>query len=418
MRWLLVFGLVCLPVLATAKPRIAVAPLEGDAGGKVTEVVAKAADDAGNVTSGPDATRRAMAKLGVEGELDGKAVKKLRKRLDVHVLIHGTVAKAGGRKMLELSVSVRGEKTERFSITFKNARDKKLARALRDELRQRLSEGEGNDDDEASEDRAPKRRKKQRHRDDDDAPVERHPITQAAVRIGVGTAPTRRTLTFDTSSSTPPPSIGTLSFSGRVEAEVYPASFATLEGLAARLGLALEVDKTFGLGIDNPGAGGASVSIDKLFVEVGARYRIPVGQHAIALGASYYRRRYRADRAGAGATLDMPDVDYTAVAANAVGRFALGPKAALVVALDVPLMLDAGPIQSSQSYGPAHILAFDLDAGVEYRLAPRYALAASLELSNIMVSFDGKAGSQADTRSVSGATDRNLGVALALELLY
>jgi hypothetical protein len=417
MRWLLVFGLVCLPVLATAKPRIAVAPLEGDAGGKVTAVVADAAGDAGNVVAGPDATRRAMTKLGVEGELDGKAVKKLRKRLDVHVLIHGKVEKDGGRKTLELSVSVRGEKTERFSITFKSPKDKKLARELRDELEKRLSEGDDDDDDEVAEEREPKRRKKKRHRDDD-APAERNAITQAAVRIAVGTAPTRRTLTFDTSSATPPPSIGTLSFSGRVEAEVYPASFATLEGLAARLGLALEVDKTFGLGIDNPAAGGASVAIDKLFVEVGARYRIPVGQHAIALGASYYRRRYRADRAGAGATLDMPDVDYAAIAANAAGRFALGPKAALVVALDVPLMLDAGPIQSSQSYGPAHILAFDLDAGIEYRLAPRYALKAALELSNIKVSFDGKAGSQADTRMVSGATDRNLGVALALELLY
>ena len=432
MRWLLLFGLVCLPALATAKPKVAVAPLDGDDSGKVAEVVAEAARERAKVT-GPEATQKAMTRLDLSGDLDGKAIKKLRKRLGVDALIHGKVEKDGGKKRLELQVSVRGKKTERFSVSFKSATSKKLKDELRDELAKRLSEGEGSDDDDEDkprrlsddakvdrddDDDRRSRKKKRKRRRDDDEPAERNAITQAALRLGGGGSLTRRTLTYDTTSPTPPRRVGTLSGAVRLEGELYPAAFDTLDGVAASLGLAFELDKTLGLGIEVPDAGGAEAAIDKLHVQIGARYRVAFGASSIAFGASYYRRRYIADRGGPGLNLDMPDVDYTALAPGVVGRFALGPKTGLVLALDVPLMLDAGPIQSSLSYGAANIIAVDLDAGIEYRLGPHYALKAALELSNIKLSFDGKPGTQAQIRMVQGATDRNLGAAVTFEVLY
>ncbi|MDX2092476.1 MAG: hypothetical protein SFX73_31725 [Kofleriaceae bacterium] len=422
MRWLLCFGLVCLPMFALAKPKVAVAPLEGDDGGKVAEVVVEVAGESAKVI-GPGETKKAMAKHDVD-ELDGKGIKKLRKKLAVDAVIHGKVEEDGTRKTLALEVSVRGKKTERFSLSFRGHTSKKLREELREELGKRLSEGEGDEDPDEDDAPKPRRddddqpRKKKRRRDDDDLPRERNPLTQAALRVGAGASATRRTLTYATTSATPPPRVGTLSGSVRLEGEVYPASFDTLKGTAARLGVAFELDKTVGLGIRVPGAGGAEATIDKLHVQVGARYRIPFGQSSLALGAGYYLRRYKADRGGAGLNLDMPDVDYRAITLGGVGRFVLGPKLGLALALDLPLMLSAGSIQSPLSYGPAKIIAFDLDVALEYRLAPRWSLKTALELSNIMVTFDGKMGTQSAARMVQGATDRNLGLAVTLEALY
>jgi hypothetical protein len=410
-------------MFAIAKPEVAVAPLEGDDGGKVAAVVAEVAAEDAKVT-GPGDTKKAMAKSNID-ELDGKGIKKLRKKLGVDAVIHGKVEDNGTRKTLDLEVSIRGKKTERFSLTFRGHTSKKLREELREELAKRMAEGEGNDDEDEeqakprridTDDDEPRKKRKKRRRDDDEA--SRNPITQAALRLAAGAAGTRRTFTYETTNPNPPRRVGTFSGSVRLEGEIYPKAFDTLEGTAASLGIAFEIDKTIGLGIQVPGAGGAEAAIDKLHVQIGARYRVPFGQSSIAFGASYYRRRYMADRGGAGLNLDMPDVDYTAIAPGAVGRFVLGPKLGLLLQLDLPLMLNAGPIQSSLSYGPAKIVAFDLDAGLEYQLAPHYALNAALELSNLMITFDGKMGTQSATRMVQGATDRNLGAAVTLEVLY
>ena len=129
------------------------------------------------------------------------------------------------------------------------------------------------------------------------------------------------------------------------------------------------------------------------------------------------RRRSSADWA-AGSLADVPDVEYSAIAPGAVARFAGGPKLGVFVGLELPLMLSAGPIQKSASYGPANILAIEADAGIEYLVTEHYALRAAFEVSNIGLSFGGKAGTQAATRMVSKATDRNLGLAVTFEVLY
>src|SRR5438046_1608410 len=138
MRWLLWFGLVCVPLLAIAKPKVAVAPLGGD-DGKVADVVAEVAGK-GTKVIGPETTSK---------EKDQER-----------------------------------EKSDR-------ARDK-----------ERTSRRGNDDADERS------RRKRKRRRGDDSDEPKRDSLTQAAIRIDAGAVITRRTLTYETSSPTPPRPVG------------------------------------------------------------------------------------------------------------------------------------------------------------------------------------------------------------------
>jgi hypothetical protein len=153
---------------------------------------------------------------------------------------------------------------------------------------------------------------------------------------------------------------------------------------------------------------------------VGARYRVVFGSSSIAFGAAYWRRWYIADRKGLTmpTQLDMPDVDYTAVAPGVVARFAAAPKVGVVLEADVPLMLDAGPIAKSAGYGAADIIAFDVLAGLQIALAPHAALLLRGDFSQQGFSFAGKPGSMAATRGVTAATDRSMGLTATIGILY
>ena len=110
--------------------------------------------------------------------------------------------------------------------------------------------------------------------------------------------------------------------------------------------------------------------------------------------------------------LDMPDVDYSAVAPGAAVRTPLGDSAALFAALDGLLVLGTGGIQDNASYGPATVYGVDVQAGVDVALSRQLGLRVALAFSQINLSFNGK-GALALTRDadsttidVSGATDR------------
>jgi hypothetical protein len=147
---------------------------------------------------------------------------------------------------------------------------------------------------------------------------------------------------------------------------------------------------------------------------------VAFGGSSIAFGASYWRRWYIADRSGLMMmqTLDMPDVDYTAVAPGVALRFPAAPKVGVLLAADVPLMLDAGPVSKSTSYGPADVIAFDVLAGVQIALGPHYALQLRGDFDQVGLSFKAKPQSGAATRGVSGATDRTIGLTATLGILY
>jgi hypothetical protein len=485
---LLVVLLVTAPALA--RPRVAVAPLDGDDDQKVSAIVADAAGDHAKVT-GPGRVAKALDNLSIT-TLNSKGLKKLRSNLEVDVVIHGAVKK----KHLELTLSGKGKQKATLELDFKStkalkkelaaklgkklddvsgdaadddddddrkaeearkaeeerkkkdedereaARKKKdddereAARKKKDDDDNRRRKKHGDDEDDrrskkrvaADDDDSVRRRsdddddrpskRRRRHHDDLDEPP-RNPITQAALWLDAGGAFARRTLTYDASGTMQPPGVGTAAAAGAIEGELYPGAFSTLRGGGAALGVFGDYSYTFGLGIAVPGTT-TTAPIKDGHYSVGVRYRVTFGSSSIAFGAAYWRRWYMADRSGLTmpTQLDMPDVDYTAVAPGVVARFAAAPKVGVVLAADVPLMLDAGPIAKAGGYGAADILAFDVLAGLQIVIAPHAALLLRGDFSQQGFSFAAKPGSMAATRGVTAATDRTMGLTATIGILY
>ncbi|HTL33876.1 MAG TPA: hypothetical protein VL326_12160, partial [Kofleriaceae bacterium] len=128
MRWsFVVLAIVLVPAIALAKPKLAVAPLDGDKDGAVADVIAEEASEHGKTTK-PDKVAREMEKLELSA-VSAKSAKKLRSKLEVDVLIHGKLDKDGGKKHLELVVSGKSNRT--FDVDFRTTKDLKKALASR-----------------------------------------------------------------------------------------------------------------------------------------------------------------------------------------------------------------------------------------------------------------------------------------------
>ena len=469
--------MVAVPTIVVAKPKVAVAPLDGDSDGKIADIVVNAADDHAKVVR-PEKVSKAMETLSVT-TFNGKGLKKLRTNLEVDLVIYGTIEKTGGGKhRLALTIAGKGKKKETVTITYKST--KTLKKDLSTQLRQKVSTLLGGDEDPDDDDAPPKKEKepppppdrrhddddrskkhadddrpkkhddddrakkhdddhpkrrvadddtstRKRHGDEDDEDTRHHrrkhkegrnPLTQAALWLDIGAEVARRTLTWKGGGTTMPPRVGTAAAAGRVNGEVYPAGFDKVDGAGA-LGLYGEFGYTLGLSIKVPGTS-SSAPIKDGHYAIGARYRVAFGSSSIAFGASYWRRYYIADRSAlmAGQTLDMPDVDYTAITPNILARFAATPTIAGFASLDVPLIFSSGDIQSATSYGRGKVIAFDVRAGLQFTLAAHYAVAVAAEFDQIGISFEAGQNSKAMTRGVSGATDRTIALTATLGIDY
>ena len=505
MRWSLLLLLLAIPTLALAEPKVAVAKLEGDPKGNVADIIAEVAGDRAKVTK-PGRVESAMRGLGVSA-LNAKSTKKLRARLGVDVVIHGSVQKDGRDTRVRLVLSGKG--SAKLSLVYESTKElrkdrraklpKRIAAAMEsgggndedddddrkrdrerkqqdqeaardkerraeaerkqraeDESRRAESDrkrkkkrGGGDDEDDEDGDRKRKkkrvaedddrsrtrkrfrdddddddddddRRRKRKRRGDDEDERPRHAITQAAVWADVGGALARRTLTWSATGATPPPRVGTFAPAGRFEAELYPLALTATKGPATGIGLHADYSRTFGLGIAVPGMANVVAPIKNGHYSVGARYRFVFGQHSLAIGASYWRRYYMADRSKLTTPdqLDMPDVDYSAIAPGVLARIAATPKIGAFASIDVPLMLYSGPIQEPGSYGSSKILAFDLRAGAQIAVASRAALQIAADVSQVGLTFTQQMGSMAATRNVTKATDRSVGLSATIGIVY
>lgn len=436
--------LVWLPAVALAKPKVAVAPLDGDDDSRYADAVAEEAAAHAKVT-GPKPTAKAADALGLSDPNTPRSLKKLRNKLEVDAIIHGKVEKSGGKKKLVLEVSGRGKRGSAFELETKSATSKSFRKELREELAKRIapaSEGEAKEDADEEDKPAAKpakrvasdddstrvrkhsdddddshaHKKKKHHHEDDDTeepPPPRHPTTQAALILAAGPAGLHRTLTYDTTGVTPPPAVGTASLSGQIEGEVYPGAFDTLKGPGAGFGVFGSVGKTVGLSITVPGTN-ASAPIDEMHYQIGARYRFAVGQATYAFGVSYWARKFSADRTNLmGANLDMPDVFYKGVAPGAIAKFAASPTIGIGLQVDVPLMMASGEITDGMTgFGQASIISVAAEGTVDVALAPHYGLRFAALFDQVGLSF------QSPQRGVTGATDRSMGVTATFALLY
>ena len=249
----------------------------------------------------------------------------------------------------------------------------------------------------------------------------------AIARASAGASVAQRQLTYDTRSgfTQVPPRVRTTAGGGRVDGELYPFALAESGGKLEGLGLAASYDKTFGLSIKIPNLE-VRAPINQSHYSIGARYRVRVGESStVALGLDYVRRHYIADRARLMAVvLDAPDVDYMAVAPGVAARVPVTPTITIIGGVDGMLMLETGPIQLTPSYGPSTVYGLEGHAGIDVALTAKIGLRVALEYSRINLSFNGKGemttsrDNDVTTQDVNGATDRWIGVAATLGLVY
>lgn len=498
------------PATARPRPKIAVAPLDGDPGNKVAAAIVEALSGKDFTVVGPRETGREITRLDLPAELDARATRKLSQKLGVVAVIDGKVGKAGGKKSLHLEVHRRGKPDAGFTVAFASASSAKFRKAIHAEIDKKL-EGAGEDpagddedaprpvaqaddgerkrkpaDDDApaaqssrklSDDDAPRRKpadkaddkadqaadkaadddtarrpkkpagddrkrrvaasaaaddddgggavrkRKGRRRDDGAAPT---PLV--AARVAAGASVAQRQLSYDTRSgfTQVPPRVLTTAGAGRVDGEIYPFLLADPSSGLAGLGLAAAYDRTFGLKIKIPNQP-VSAPISQSHFAIGARYRIGLGDTAsVALGLDYAARQYVADRSGLmAAVLDAPDVDYAAISPGAALRVAVTGSVTAFAGADALLILTAGAIQKSASYGPATVYGLEGTGGVDIAITRQIGVRIALEYSQIMFSFKPKGPTLANnrdnnpaTQDVMGATDRSIGVAATLGLVY
>jgi hypothetical protein len=449
------------PVSAVAKPKpkIALAPLDGDAGGKIAQAITAALGKDFVVVTAKDA----------------------RKRTGVVATIDGTLGKAGKKRSLHLELHRRGKPDAGFTIEFKLATSDGFRRGVHDEIVKKLDDAGDEptedadkpvakadreddapppakhrlaDDDPpkkarpaepAAEDAtpAPSRGKKRVAADveattDDRAPADKvthtlgkdAPAAQVLARADAGASVSQRRLSWGTRAGlTPaqtPPGVVTSAGGGRIDGEIYPFALADPKSGVAGLGFAAAYDKSFGLGIKVPNTN-VTAPIDQAHYALGARYRIAVGAgSSIAFGLDYFGRTYIADRGGLAmpTTLDTPDFSYKAASPVIAARTPLSSTITLFGVVDGLLMLDAGPAVKNDSYGPASVYGVELHTGLDIAFTPQIGLRITAEYSQINLSFGGK-GTMATNRDgdpasqdVMTATDRSIGVAATLGLTY
>ncbi|TMQ15083.1 MAG: hypothetical protein E6J91_13890 [Deltaproteobacteria bacterium] len=277
--------------------------------------------------------------------------------------------------------------------------------------------------DDDGDDTAAVRKRRKGSSDDDAAP-------QIAARVAAGASVAQRALSWDLRSGftapQAPPRVLTTAGGGRFDGEIYPLALADPGSSLAGLGIAAAYDKTFGLSIKVPNTQ-VSAPINQSHYAIGARYRFTVGgATSIAIGLDYARRKYAAERGGLGnTTLDAPDVDYAAVSPVAAVRVPVTGSIAVFGGADGLLILDAGAIEKSTSYGSAKVYGLEGAAGVDIAVTPQIAVRVALEYSQIMFSFTPKGSTMANNRDtdpttldVNGATDRSMGIAATLGFTY
>jgi hypothetical protein len=471
---IVVCGLCVAAPAAMARPKtkIAVAPLQGDAGNEVALAVADALAGKDYSVIGPKQTGREMTRLGISDELDGKATRKLASKLGVVAIIDGKVSKAGRKRSLHLEVHRRGKPIDGFTVEFKSATSSGFRRAIHDEIGKKL-DGAGDDpaedeeprkpvtasDDDRARKQAEERAEADRKRaDDDDAdrrarkPAGRKPRVATdddeddraarkrrsrskdeaaplvAARVGAGGSVAQRQLSWDLRSgfTQVPPRVQTTAGGARIDGEVYPLAIAEPRSSLAGLGLAAAYDKTLGLSIKVPNQT-VTAPINQSHYSIGVRYRFGIADTAsLALGLDYASRKYVAERGGLmGAVLDAPDVKYSAVSPGAALRVAVASSVAVFGGADALLIFEAGGIQQPASYGPATVYGLEGTAGVDIAITKQIALRIALEYSQIMLTFTPKGSTLANnrdndpaTQDVMGATDRSIGGAVTVGFVY
>jgi hypothetical protein len=145
---------------ASAAPKVAITPIDGDSEGDVREAVTDALSGNDLVVVAKKEVNRAVKELEDISNFTETDAKKLSKAVEADAVVHGKLMDREGQSTLKVQLFVKGKKQKGFSITFKNAKAPKFRRAMHDTVLKKIKnampadaaepegEGEGDGEDE------------------------------------------------------------------------------------------------------------------------------------------------------------------------------------------------------------------------------------------------------------------------------
>jgi len=132
---------------ASAKPKIALTQIEGDASGDVRDAVVEALEGKDlSLISGKE-VNRAVDKLGDLADLTEKDFKKLASELEADAIVLGKLDKVGTSKTLKFRLFVRKKMAKGFTMSFKDAKSEKFRSLLHDKMLDKIGVAGGSDAD-------------------------------------------------------------------------------------------------------------------------------------------------------------------------------------------------------------------------------------------------------------------------------
>jgi hypothetical protein len=453
---------VALPAGAMARPRVALAPLDGDSSGDITDAVSDALDAGELAVVGPKQFTRALDKLGLDaGDLSDKSLKKLATELEADAVVQGSLSMKGGNHVLHIKLFVHGKKAKGFRVEFGSARSAKFKHALHDKLLAKLGldKKAAEPDDDADDDAKPVKKKKHGGDDDaaaggdddsgkktggdddasDDRPIKKKVASAdddsggdvhasvvvgggasavrgangAAARVDAGMSAVERKLSFTSKPGlmNAPPGYTNKPVPGaRVAGSIYPLELAGRTGIASGLGIDFLYDKTLFLNLHNDVQPGTSFPANAYHYEVGPRFRYLFGASptsmSLSVSVDYGHRAFIITNRSAltpPAMIDVPDVDYRGFTPSFELRVPLIPSIAMFVGGGALLATGTGAIQSTAQYGRAKVTEGEADIGFDIVFARRFALRLSGEFAQVGFAFTGN-GAQSNDRDGDPST--------------
>ncbi|HEX7838427.1 MAG TPA: hypothetical protein VF469_13220 [Kofleriaceae bacterium] len=150
----------------SAKPKVALTQIEGDASGDVRDAVAEALDGKELALIGSREVNRAVDKLGDLADLTEKDFKKLATDLDADAIVAGKLDKVGSARTLKFRLFVHKKMAKGFTVSFKDAKSEKFKAMLHDKMLDKIGIATGGGGGGDDEDAKPAKKKAD---DDDDA---------------------------------------------------------------------------------------------------------------------------------------------------------------------------------------------------------------------------------------------------------
>jgi hypothetical protein len=151
--------------VVSAKPKVALTQIEGDASGDVRDAVVEALEGKELSLISGKQVNRAVDKLGDLADLTEKDFKKLADELEADAIVLGKLDKVGSSRTLKFRLFVHKKMAKGFTMSFKDAKSEKFRSVLHDKIVDKIGVAAGGDADEE------KPAKKKKTGEDDEDPL-------------------------------------------------------------------------------------------------------------------------------------------------------------------------------------------------------------------------------------------------------